>query len=193
MKDTVFSEREASSAEFNEREASSILRGSGLAGDELHRRRHRSTVVRRVARREVDAEHRDRLRHVNLIRREPGGLEAAEALRVVDERLYRTAERLEVVVLYQSEREGPRVAEVHFLGERRREGRVEAPARAPRALRGREGRGDEARQGARSRFIGVGVVVRQQVDAREEITGRSEAKREKVRGARFRGYRSRGV
>ena len=62
MKDTVFSEREASSAEFNEREASSILRGSGLAGDELHRRRHRSTVVRRVARREVDAEHRDGLR-----------------------------------------------------------------------------------------------------------------------------------
>ena len=83
------------------------MRGSGLAGDELHRRRDRSTVVRGVACREVDAEHRDGLRHVNLIRREPGGLEAAEALRVVDERLYRTAERLEVVVLYQSEREGP--------------------------------------------------------------------------------------
>ena len=43
---------------FSEREASSILRGSGLAGDELHRRRDRGTVVGRVARREVDAEHR---------------------------------------------------------------------------------------------------------------------------------------
>ena len=90
----MFSEREASSAEFNEREASSILRGSGLAGDELHRRRHCSTVVGRVARGEVGAEHRDGLRDVNLIRSEPGRLEAAEALRVVDERLYRTAERL---------------------------------------------------------------------------------------------------
>ena len=67
MKDTVFSEREASSAEFNEREASSILRGSGLAGDELHRRRDRGAVVGRVACREVDAEHRDGLRHVDLI------------------------------------------------------------------------------------------------------------------------------
>ena len=70
------------------------MRGSGLAGDELHRRRHCSTVVGRVARGEVGAEHRDGLRDVNLIRSEPGRLEAAEALRVVDERLYRTAERL---------------------------------------------------------------------------------------------------
>ena len=69
MKDTVFSEREASSAEFNEREASSILRGSGLAGDELHRRRDRGAVVGRVARGEVSTQHRDGLRHVNLIRR----------------------------------------------------------------------------------------------------------------------------
>ena len=88
------------------------MRGSGLAGDELHRRRDRGAVVGRVARREVCTQHRDGLRHVNLVRREPGGLEAAEALRVVDERLYGTAERLEVVVLHQSEREGPRVAEV---------------------------------------------------------------------------------
>ena len=43
---------------FSEREASSILRGSGLAGDELHRRRDRGAVVGRVARGEVDAEHR---------------------------------------------------------------------------------------------------------------------------------------
>ena len=79
------------------------MRGSGLAGDELHRRRHRGAVLHWIARREVDAEHRDGLRDVDLIRSEPGGLEAAEALRVVDERLYRTAERLEVVVLHQSE------------------------------------------------------------------------------------------
>ena len=79
------------------------MRGSGLAGDELHRRRDRGTVVGRVARREVSTQHRDGLRDVDLIRREPGRLEAAEALRVVDERLYRTAERLEVVVLHQSE------------------------------------------------------------------------------------------
>ena len=75
---TVFSEREASSAEFNEREASSILRGSGLAGDELHRRRDRSTVVGRVACREVDAEHewsrRRRRGHAG------GGFVAAKAL-----------------------------------------------------------------------------------------------------------------
>ncbi len=94
---------------FSEREASSILRGSGLAGDELHRRRDRSTVVRGVACREVDAEHRDGLRHVNLIRREPGRLEAAEALRVVDERLYGTAERLQRIVRGERERERPRL------------------------------------------------------------------------------------
>ena len=48
---------------------------------------------------------------MDLIRREPGGLEAAEALRVVDERLYGTAERLQRIVRDERERERSKALE----------------------------------------------------------------------------------